>query len=150
MSKYSDKFKDPRWQKRRTEIMNRDKFTCRICGDEKNTLNVHHILYKKGAEPWEYEDHELLTVCEKCHAQFIPEFMEGLALFIFAFLLRYKKISPVAIRDLASKKSIKDLDSFLLIVKSDRHGTLMTALESFYSCAFGDGIRALKGLKENE
>lgn len=42
---YSEKLKDPRWQKKRLEILNRDEFACRFCGDNKSTLNVHHISY---------------------------------------------------------------------------------------------------------
>lgn len=30
-------------------------------------LNVHHLHYKRGAAPWEYDDNELVTLCESCH-----------------------------------------------------------------------------------
>lgn len=63
---YSEKLKDPRWQKRRLEIMQRDEFRCRICRDEKNTLNVHHCNYY--GDPWEAPDEDLVTLCESCHA----------------------------------------------------------------------------------
>jgi len=42
---YYAKLKDPRWQKRRLQIFNRDKWTCRICGSTTDTLHVHHIAY---------------------------------------------------------------------------------------------------------
>lgn len=64
---YSEKLIDPRWQKKRLEILNRDHFRCRHCQDEKNTLHVHHLKYSKGKEPWEYDDRFLLTICEACH-----------------------------------------------------------------------------------
>lgn len=68
MSKtYWEKLKDPRWQKKRLEIMERDKFTCQHCRSKENTLNVDHRIYEKGKEPWEYENHKLVTLCEKCH-----------------------------------------------------------------------------------
>lgn len=67
VSDYSMKLKNPKWQRRKAEIMLRDNFTCQICGDTETTLNVHHIRYVKGREPWEYEDNELITLCEKCH-----------------------------------------------------------------------------------
>jgi hypothetical protein len=51
----------------RLEILSRDKFTCQICGDDTNTLAVHHLDYKSGLEPWEYDQSWLLTVCEECH-----------------------------------------------------------------------------------
>ena len=64
---YSEKLRDPRWQKMRLEIMERDKFTCCHCGDSKKTLNVHHLAYAKGAAPWEYDPSNLITLCEDCH-----------------------------------------------------------------------------------
>jgi len=64
---YSEKLKDPRWQKKRLEIMKRDNFTCRWCGDNENTLNIHHLNYEKNKNPWEYEDNKLITICESCH-----------------------------------------------------------------------------------
>ena len=65
---YSELLRDPRWQKMRLKIMERDRFKCRTCGNEKGTLNVHHKVYKSGKNPWEYEAHKLVTVCETCHA----------------------------------------------------------------------------------
>ncbi len=67
--KYSEKLKDPRWQRMRLEILNRDDFTCQICYDKESTLHVHHKLYKRGAEPWEYEPDLLVTLCEDCHEE---------------------------------------------------------------------------------
>lgn len=64
---YSDKLKDPRWQKKRLEILNRDKFQCQYCGDKEQTLHVHHFYYDKRLEPWEYDEVDLITVCEDCH-----------------------------------------------------------------------------------
>ena len=64
---YSDKLKDPRWQKKRLEILNRDNFTCRFCGDSETTLHVHHFVYRKNADPWESDEMELITICADCH-----------------------------------------------------------------------------------
>lgn len=65
--KYSEKLKDPRWQKKRLEILNRDRWTCRGCGDKENTLHVHHIFYLPRTEPWDVPDGFLITLCEACH-----------------------------------------------------------------------------------
>lgn len=62
---YSQKLKDPRWQKKRLEILNRDAFTCTTCGDKESALHVHHSSYK--GDPWQAEDSELTTLCENCH-----------------------------------------------------------------------------------
>src|SRR6185369_556137 len=68
MSKsYYEKLKDPRWQKVRLEVLQRDSFTCVICSDDKSTLNVHHTYYLKGFNPWEYPSESLKTLCESCH-----------------------------------------------------------------------------------
>ena len=66
MTTYSEKLKDPRWQKKRLKILNRDNFTCRHCGDKEKTLHVHHKMYF-SVEPWEYEDFLLITLCKDCH-----------------------------------------------------------------------------------
>lgn len=64
---YSDKLKDPRWQKKRLEIFERDGFKCTECEDEKNTLHVHHKNYYYGKAPWECNNNNLTTLCETCH-----------------------------------------------------------------------------------
>jgi len=64
---YSEKLRDPRWQKKRLSVLERDNFTCRMCFDTTETLNVHHISYNN--EPWETEDRLLITLCETCHNQ---------------------------------------------------------------------------------
>lgn len=66
-SAYAEKLKDPRWQKRRLEILQRDEFTCRDCEATDKTLHVHHCLYRQNLDPWEYRDDELRTLCEDCH-----------------------------------------------------------------------------------
>lgn len=63
--KYSEKLRDPRWQKKRLEVMNRDSFTCLACNDKESTLNVHHKQYH--GDPWEAPMDSLETLCEECH-----------------------------------------------------------------------------------
>jgi len=62
---YQKKLLDPRWQKKRLEILGRDRFTCRVCWDTERTLHVHHKRY--NGNPWEAEDKDLITLCESCH-----------------------------------------------------------------------------------
>jgi hypothetical protein len=64
---YAEKLRDPRWQKRRLELLEKTKFTCVNCGDGENELHIHHLLYERGKEPWEYEDKLLLPLCGECH-----------------------------------------------------------------------------------
>lgn len=69
MTSYSDLLRDPRWQKKRLEILSRDDFTCMNCADTTNTLHVHHRYYLNGHKPWEYPDTALTTLCADCHEQ---------------------------------------------------------------------------------
>jgi hypothetical protein len=64
---YFEKLKDPRWQKKRLEILNAADWRCELCHAEDQTLHVHHKTYLKGREPWEYERDQLVALCEECH-----------------------------------------------------------------------------------
>lgn len=64
---YSELLKDPRWQKKRLEIMKRDKFQCQLCKDKETTLNVHHKIYLPEKDPWQVKKEHLVTICEHCH-----------------------------------------------------------------------------------
>lgn len=66
---YSEKLKDPRWQKKRLEVMERDGFTCFRCRENEKPLHVHHLMYEKGKSPWDYEGYALITLCEDCHKE---------------------------------------------------------------------------------
>ena len=67
MATYAEKLRDPRWQKMRLQVMERDEFKCRSCKSGTETLNVHHAYYLKGAVPWDYPLAHLITLCESCH-----------------------------------------------------------------------------------
>ena len=69
---YVDKLKDPRWQKKRLKILERDNFSCSACHDNKHTLHVHHLIYLKDRDPWDYRDELLTTMCKDCH-EFIKD-----------------------------------------------------------------------------
>jgi len=62
---YSEKLKDPRWQKKRLEILERDEFTCQSCTDKATELHVHHIKYTEN--PWDAPPADLITYCKYCH-----------------------------------------------------------------------------------
>jgi hypothetical protein len=66
-SEYYEKLKDPRWQKKRLEIFERDQFACRSCHCDFEMLAVHHVKYLPNTEPWDYPDSLLITLCEGCH-----------------------------------------------------------------------------------
>ena len=66
-NKYFEKLKDPKWQKKRLEVLSTLGWNCQCCGDGESTLHVHHKQYFKGREPWEYDIDQLTVLCEDCH-----------------------------------------------------------------------------------
>jgi len=94
---YKEKLQSENWRIKRFEILKQDNFTCKNCsklgytkylelnsitikGQKKHfekpliipnedslELNVHHICYRRGKEPWEYKNEELVTLCPECH-----------------------------------------------------------------------------------
>lgn len=66
-TQYWQKLQNPKWQKKRLEVLERAGFACESCGDSESQLHVHHNEYFKGREPWEYDKHQLSVLCESCH-----------------------------------------------------------------------------------
>ncbi len=67
MSYYSEQLKDPRWQKKRLEIFQRDGWACQVCNATDKPLNVHHQAYHRS--PWDTDSNLLVTMCDECHAE---------------------------------------------------------------------------------
>ena len=65
---YAEQLLDPRWQRLRLKVLDAAEWECQNCGDANSTLHVHHMFYRKGAAPWEYEIGDLACLCAKCHA----------------------------------------------------------------------------------
>jgi len=66
-STYRQKLLDPRWQKRRLDILSRDGWKCQGCGAADKTLHVHHRRYAESGDPWDVGDDALVSLCEACH-----------------------------------------------------------------------------------
>ncbi len=64
---YKEKLRDPRWQRKKNEVLNRDNYQCFDCKSTTKNLQVHHLDYIQGIDPWEYPMDMLRTLCEKCH-----------------------------------------------------------------------------------
>jgi len=62
---YAQKLQDPRWQRKRLEVLQKANWKCDVCGDDREELNVHHAYYNHLREPWEYDD--LQCLCKTCH-----------------------------------------------------------------------------------
>ena len=111
---YIAKLKSPFWQRKRSGILERDKWTCVKCGCKHKTLHVHHKSYLKVNNPWDYEDSFLETLCEDCHRQeHFPERVE----YKPTHQIEYKKVNPVYE---CLNKEIESLQKNLLYNLSDK------------------------------
>ena len=65
---YYEQLTTDEWKKKRVEIFMRDDCKCYMCGHNNiKQLQVHHRLYKKGLMAWEYDNDDLITLCNSCH-----------------------------------------------------------------------------------
>lgn len=48
-----EQYRHPNWQKLRLMILQRDKFSCRGCGDNQSQLHVHHLKYDRNKKSGE-------------------------------------------------------------------------------------------------
>lgn len=97
---YVEKLNDPRWQKKKNKILDRDFYICQFCGDGNSTLHVHHKKYNKG-EPWEIEDRFLITLCQSCHEK-EPEAMNH-AMYTLRGQLMKRGVSSIEIEYMRDK-----------------------------------------------
>lgn len=65
---YSEKLRDPRWQRRRLEIFQREDFRCVICRRADKNIQAHHLIYLKR-DPWDYPLDMFQTLCDDCHEE---------------------------------------------------------------------------------
>ncbi len=74
---YSEKLKTSQWLSFRAGFIGReqDRYgmtdsppSCYSCGEQRG-LQVHHRRYIDGLEPWEYEDEDLILICDPCHGR---------------------------------------------------------------------------------
>jgi hypothetical protein len=65
-----ESYKNPQWQRKRLEIMQKKGFKCEWCSSGEKELHTHHLRYEKGKELWEYEDSNFMILCKDCHKTF--------------------------------------------------------------------------------
>lgn len=74
-SPYRAKGYGPNWSKQREKALERDDYTCRVCGVESaeldRELSVHHIRPRREFNGnWEQNElANLITVCPSCHGK---------------------------------------------------------------------------------
>lgn len=131
---YSEKLKDPRWQKKRLKVLERDDFTCQVCGDDKKTLHVHHKKYS-AKNPYDEPMQNLLTLCCYCHqliefAEINPDDIQAIVLFPLKDDCGYiiKKLSGnLLFINIIDKKSelllnVENTDKFYNAIEYLKHG----------------------------
>jgi hypothetical protein len=105
---YAKLLLDPRWQKKKSDIQNRDDFECKKCGCRTKTLHVHHKHYIFGRMPWDYPDQLLVLLCIDCHKE-EEDCKDVIAEFTKTLL--YWGYFNTDIRDLANELITKKLQS---------------------------------------
>lgn len=115
LSTYGQKLLDPRWQKIRLEVFQRENFTCQYCRATDLTLHVHHLCYASSGNPWDVDISALQCLCEECHK------VDHLNLSI----LEHKLIEGLRIIVMCSEKDnefpsfmLRDINSVILKIKS--------------------------------
>jgi hypothetical protein len=98
---YAEKLTDPRWQKKRLKVFERDEWACVYCKDTTLTLHVHHEKYE-GENPWDTDDDYLKTVCEKCHS--------------FIGFIRAGNVEMITCLHFLSMTKMENLSGLLLII----------------------------------
>jgi hypothetical protein len=99
---YLELLRDPNWQRKRLEILQRDSFTCRNCRNSDETLHVHHLFYMPdGLPPWSTPDFGLITLCASCHetACHVKTKDDGLDQFFWALLVMADTLRAHGITD---------------------------------------------------
>jgi hypothetical protein len=66
---YSKKLKDPRWQRFRLHHCERANWRCEHCCASNSQLHVHHVIYLRGKDPWDYPAESICVLCDLCHKE---------------------------------------------------------------------------------
>lgn len=122
---YAELLKDPRWQRKRLQILERDGWKCTSCEAENVTLHVNHRRYAKSGNPWEVGDADLETLCEKCHEEESSTYRRARDL-----------LCPLSTDD---KEHVCGTMTGLAYRKGDLSSTTVTSFE--FACGLSDVIR---------
>jgi hypothetical protein len=139
---YSEKLKDPRWQKKRLEIMQRDEFKCQICFHDDRTLHIHHYFYENYKEPWDYDNDTLITLCETCHSR--EKEARTTAESRLLDILKKRKFNAVDLFllsdgfEVINSKMINKIFSILVLAvcKSNQHKLFKTRIKKYFTISF--------------
>lgn len=65
---YKENLGKQEWKEKRLFVLKRDNFVCQKCHSKSEKLHVHHKIYIKSRKPWQYNDKDLITLCDTCHS----------------------------------------------------------------------------------
>lgn len=105
---YWEKLQDPRWQRKRLEVLANANFRCEACGDSEETLHVHHGFYAKGREPWDYPNESLHALCKTCHES--RQSLQDTAHETLALMDADRLRAATDVIDLMANMDVNDLD----------------------------------------
>jgi len=86
-NKYREKLEDKRWKEFSRSIKERRGGGCQSCRRTDLGLQVHHIFYETGRDPWDYGDEDVVVLCGPCHKE-LHEQLKKFRRFVFG------KMSP--------------------------------------------------------
>lgn len=82
-SPYSNQEYGPNWSKQRQKALDRDNYTCQVCGVTADELprspHVHHIKPRGDYEGNFRQNHldNLITLCPSCHGKYEGQFQDA-------------------------------------------------------------------------
>lgn len=66
---FFNSYKTAEWQRKKNAVLERDNYTCQICGNRSGLMQVHHITYNNcRGKAYNSPMGDLITLCEHCHA----------------------------------------------------------------------------------
>lgn len=75
---YAELLRDPRWLRKRAEILELHGCACFHCHKKTNCLQVHHRYYISRRMPWEYPNWALVPLCDDgCHKKIQDRHAQG-------------------------------------------------------------------------
>ena len=146
-SEYSQKLRDPRWQKKRLEVMDKANWKCERCKASDKELQVHHGMYEYGLEPWEYDHHVLWCLCRDCHEE-VTETKRRISVWIGATSPSdYAFISLVLQAVAISRKK-----NSMLVPVTDEHESKIASLQchtyKLFCREYVDGLSTIFGTEK--
>ena len=131
---YAEKLLDPRWQKKRLEILQRDNFTCRFCEDKTTTLHIHHFNYPKSGNPWDSHEIDLITYCSHCHA--LAEYVK-------------KHKDDICIHDYIHAKKVTHVSSTYYVIIASYIDKRHRPCVDFYTIGEKNEVEYITGISES-